>query len=88
VQREGGHVDGAAELYALGALEPRQRRRVDAHAEHCAVCARALRAACETVAALDELVVPLVDPPPELGARIAASAKSRRGGPDEPPLKP
>ena len=36
------HVGELAELCALGALEPRQRADVDAHAAGCERCTRAL----------------------------------------------
>jgi hypothetical protein len=36
------HIDDSAEIYALGALDELERRRVDAHVATCAPCARRL----------------------------------------------
>ena len=47
------HVGDAAELYALGLLEPDERERVDAHIASCATCLRAVGAAEETVLELE-----------------------------------
>lgn len=46
------HVGEAAELYALGALDDRERAQVEAHAAQCDACATALGSAESTVAAL------------------------------------
>jgi hypothetical protein len=63
------------ELYALGALDHDEARAVEAHAEECAECAALLGAAERTIASLDALTVPQLEAPPELGRRIAASAR-------------
>jgi len=84
----GRHLGELAELYALGALEPLERARVDAHAADCPACARALGAAESTVAALDETFVPQLEPPERLGTRIAASAASAAVVPFAPRRKP
>jgi anti-sigma-K factor RskA len=72
---ESAHIGDLAELYALGALEAGERAEVDAHAQTCVVCARALAAAAATVAALEGAFVPAVDPPDRLRRRIAATAE-------------
>jgi hypothetical protein len=76
------HIGELAELYALGALEVRERAAVEAHAAHCARCSRALGEAEMAIAALDDAFVPEVEPPSRLGTRIAASA-----GVAAPPLR-
>jgi len=63
-----------AELYALGVLEPQQRTNVDAHVAYCDPCAHALADAEAAVEALDDVFVPLVEPPARLGLRISASS--------------
>ncbi len=68
------HVSEFAELYALGVLEPHERVNIDAHVASCDACARSLAEAEATVGALDEVFVPLVEPPARLGLRIAASS--------------
>ncbi len=68
------HVSDFAELYALGVLEPQERANIDAHVASCDPCARSLAEAEATVGALDEVFVPLVEPPARLGSRIAASS--------------
>ncbi len=70
------HVADLAELYALGALEPDERARVDAHLVVCPDCERAVGRAEETVAALDDLVLPQAASPARLGERIAAAART------------
>jgi len=69
------HVSEFAELYALGVLQPQERANVDAHVVACGSCARALAAAEETIAALDEVFVPLVEAPERLGMRISMSSE-------------
>lgn len=69
------HVSEFAELYALGVLQPQERANVDAHVVSCGSCARALAGAEATVAALDEVFVPLVEPPERLRMRIAMSSE-------------
>ncbi len=68
------HVSEFAELYALGVLESQERANIDAHVVSCDPCARSLAEAEATVGALDEVFVPVVEPPARLGLRIAASS--------------
>ena len=68
------HLGEYAELYALGVLDPEERQSVERHLAGCAACTREVGIAEETVVALDDATVPQVDPPAELGKRIAASA--------------
>jgi hypothetical protein len=76
VGRGGGrHLGELAELYVLGALEPRERTQVEAHVASCTNCARSLGMGEAMVAALDDTFVPQQEPPERLGARIAVSAK-------------
>jgi len=70
----GEHLGEQAELYALGVLDPEERQSVERHIAGCATCTREVGRAEEAVAALDDATVPQVDPPAELGRRIAASA--------------
>jgi hypothetical protein len=70
------HFDEDLELYALGALDRAQAQAVEDHTAGCAECSRRLGEAERTVASLDALTVPLFEPPAELGARIASSARS------------
>jgi anti-sigma-K factor RskA len=77
--------------YALGALEPRQERDVEAHAPSCARCSRELEALAPAVAVLGESVEQL-QPPPELRERViaavhedvAGSAQERKPGGEAP----
>jgi anti-sigma-K factor RskA len=55
--------------YSLGALEPRDSMRVEAHAPGCARCSRELEALAPAVAVLGESVEQ-VEPPPELRERV------------------
>jgi anti-sigma-K factor RskA len=75
-------VDSAA-LYALGALDPAERRTFEAHLQSCTVCAgevRALRAVADRLA----YSVTPVDPPAGLRGRLLRSLTHRptatRGG--------
>ena len=70
------HLDVLAELYAVGALNDLERASVERHARDCASCTDRLRAAVETVVAIEELQ-PEYEPPATLRDRIKASA---RGG--------
>ena len=70
------HVSADAELYALGALEPDEQAQVAAHLAECSACANAVALAERRVAALDDAVIPQLEPPARLGARIAASARA------------
>jgi anti-sigma factor RsiW len=69
------HMGEAIELYALGVLDRDEARSVEEHAATCAECARLLGDAERTIAELDTLTVPLLEPPPELAARIGASSR-------------
>ena len=66
------HIDDSAGLYALGALDDVERKRVDAHVATCAPCARRLAEAERTVTHAIE-ADPQYEPSPALGARLAAS---------------
>ncbi|MGH7729430.1 MAG: anti-sigma factor, partial [Vulcanimicrobiaceae bacterium] len=62
------HIEDAAELYALGALEPDEAAQVEAHlASGCDDCARRVGRAERMVAEMEAAHVPQVAPPPELG---------------------
>jgi anti-sigma factor RsiW len=76
--------DAASDLgaYALGALEPAERRRVDEHLRHCPSCAAELA----EFAALPGLLARVdpadlhpggVTPSPDLFARMSAAARQR-----------
>ncbi|HEY6326480.1 MAG TPA: zf-HC2 domain-containing protein [Candidatus Cybelea sp.] len=49
------HIDDSAELYAVGALDERERAEVDAHVAECPECLRRLGEAEETVLALERV---------------------------------
>jgi anti-sigma factor RsiW len=73
--------DAAADLgaYALGALEPGERRRVEEHLAHCPACAAEMAEFAALPALLDrvdptDLTPAAVTPSPELFARMAAAA--------------
>jgi hypothetical protein len=70
------HPDDALELYALGALDRDEARAVDEHVARCVRCSRRLGEAERTIVALDELTVPVFEPPAELASRIATSARA------------
>ena len=72
------HVGDSAALYALGALEPGERERIDAHVATCDRCLLELGRAEQAVAAIDDAMLPQIEPPAELGRRIAASAAAAR----------
>jgi anti-sigma-K factor RskA len=72
------HKDDAIALFALGALDRDEARAVDEHAATCERCARLLADAEGTVTALTDLTVPAFEPPAELAARLAASARAAR----------
>jgi len=72
----GAHAGDVAELYALGALDEVQRRRVDAHLRTCAQC-RTLVGAAERDVAFVASMEPRHDPPPQLEAKIDAALAAR-----------
>jgi anti-sigma-K factor RskA len=71
------HIDDMAELYALGALDDLERKRVDAHVATCAQCARRLGEAERAVTSAIE-ADPQYEPSPALGVRLSASLDARR----------
>jgi anti-sigma factor RsiW len=73
------HIDDLAELYALGALDDLERKRVDAHAATCAQCAHRLAAAERSVTYAIE-ADPQYQPSPALRARLGASLDAARHG--------
>jgi hypothetical protein len=56
------HVGEAAELYAIGALEPFERAALEAHIAGCSECLRRVGEAEETVLALEEIATPATLP--------------------------
>jgi len=70
------HIDDSAELYALGALDDLERKRVDAHVATCARCARRLDEAERAVTHAIE-ADPQYEPSAALGARLTASLDAR-----------
>jgi anti-sigma-K factor RskA len=73
--------------YALGALEPDEQRKVEAHAPDCERCTRELEALAPAVAVLGESVEQL-EPPPELRQRVMAAVhtESQAAGTPQPML--
>jgi anti-sigma-K factor RskA len=69
--------------YALGALDPKEQRRVEAHAPDCARCTRELEALAPAVAVLGESVEQL-EPPPELRERVMATVHLEAQGAEAP----
>ena len=69
------HPTDDLELHAMGALGPDERAVVDAHLAGCAPCAAR---AAELAAVVDALpgAIPTHEPPPELRARVLASAQA------------
>ncbi|MFN2520125.1 MAG: anti-sigma factor domain-containing protein [Candidatus Limnocylindria bacterium] len=70
-----GHPTDDLELYAMEALGPEERAAIDTHLAGCAACAAQVR---ELAAVVDALpgAVPLREPPPQLRARVLASANA------------
>lgn len=66
------HLGEAAALYALGALDARERSDAEEHLEHCDACRRLLAAAEADVTAMAE-AQPQFDPPVRLRERLADS---------------
>ncbi len=65
--------------YSLGALEPKEQRKVEAHAPDCERCTRELEALAPAVAVLGESVEQL-EPPPELRERVMATVHQEARG--------
>jgi anti-sigma factor RsiW len=61
--------------FALGALDPREAREIEAHAPSCARCTRELEALVPAVGVLGESVEQL-EPPPELRERVLAEVRA------------
>ncbi|MDQ6873553.1 MAG: anti-sigma factor [Actinomycetota bacterium] len=78
--RDHAEYDGLAVGWALHALEPGEE---DAFAAHLAACSRCQLAVADSEATLAEFAhdVPLIDPPPQLLARIREEAGSTAGAP-------
>jgi len=72
------HMDDAIALFALGALDRDEARAVEEHAATCERCSRLLAEAEGTVTAMTDLSVPAFEPPADLAARLAASARTAR----------
>ncbi len=70
------HVEEFLPAYSLDALEEEERRRVEAHLEHCFECALSLAAYQETTSQLALLVQP-VSPPASLRQRLLAASKTQ-----------
>jgi anti-sigma-K factor RskA len=73
----------SAALYALDALAGDERRAFEAHLQSCADCATELLTLRPVAGALAQ-VVPQVDPPAALKARVMAAAVSAQGSQAEP----
>jgi anti-sigma factor RsiW len=71
------HIDDSAELYALGALDEPERRRVDAHVATCAPCAQRLGEAERAVTFAIE-ADPQYEPSLALRARLNESLAPSR----------
>jgi hypothetical protein len=69
--------------FALGALEPDETERVEAHAPGCPSCTRELEALAPAVGVLGESVEQL-EPPPELRERVLAAVRSEAAKAAEP----
>jgi anti-sigma-K factor RskA len=63
-----------ASAYALGALDPDERRSFESHAAECDICTAEVHAFSGVVAAL-ATSVPQVAPPPELRDRVVAAVR-------------
>lgn len=71
------HIDDSAELYAIGALDDLERRRVDAHVATCAPCAR-LRGDAELAVTHAIEADPQYEPSLALRSRLATSLDGAR----------
>ncbi|MSQ40147.1 MAG: hypothetical protein EXR55_00470 [Dehalococcoidia bacterium] len=69
------HVEESLPAYTLDALEEEERRRVEAHLEHCFECALSPVAYQETTSQLALLVEP-VSPPAALRQRLLAASRT------------
>src|SRR2546427_1980689 len=69
--------------FSLGALEPDEAERVEAHAPGCPSCTRELEALAPAVAVLGESVEQL-EPPRELRERVLATVRSEAAQAAEP----
>lgn len=70
------HIDDAADLYALGALDDEERRAIDRHVAQCDACARLLSEAEERVATLAQADVQH-RAPAQLERRVSSIVRSR-----------
>jgi|GEM_PF-3538236 len=68
------HIGENAELYALGALDDKERMQVEHHAGSCKPCMNLLSNA-ERIVADIELELPALAPPPHLELRLIRSAR-------------
>jgi len=82
------HVTDDLELYAVGALRPREAERVAAHLAECPVCREELAEIATAVNALPDMVL-LREPPAGLKERIlSAAAAEAAAGPTAMPAPP
>jgi anti-sigma factor RsiW len=77
------HIQPMLAAYALGALEPDERDRVDQHLETCASCRAEAAGYARVVDALGA-AAPQESPPPELRERVLAAATGRSAPISEP----
>jgi len=73
--------------FALGALEPDEAERVEAHAPGCPSCTRELEALAPAVAVLGESVEQL-EPPDELRRRVLATVRNEAAQGAQPAVAP
>ena len=64
---------------AVGAAEPHETARVEAHAERCAACGEELASLRAAAAAL-AIAVPQHDPPPSLKASLMSTVRAEAAG--------
>jgi len=86
----GGHVDDLAAGFALGALDPAERRRVEGHRRVCPVCERRLVDDGRVVALLPLAVPPVAPPPPDVKVALLARVAhaTRAAAPPDVPTRP
>ena len=82
-RRRGGHVDDLVAAYALDALEPGERARVDRHCRGCARCAGMVAADRAAVAPLG-LLAPLATPGPAVRSALLARVAAAQAEADRP----